>query len=338
MLPYLIKRLSLAMITLFIILLVSYCLIRLAPGDPTKSTVIGEASTEMSADKSELAVNKSLREKLYLDRPILVGFFFWLKNIILHGDFGDSASVDKGRPVMSIIAERIPITLTLNILSIIVVYLFAIPLGIYSAVSTNVKLDKGITFILFLLYSIPTFWMALVLQASLCKGGYYPIFPLKGISPGNTWELSIWEIEWKRLLHLFLPVLCLSYGGFAGISRYARIGMLEVVNQDYIRTARAKGLPESVVILKHALRNALIVLITLFAGLLPGLIAGSIFIEHVFSIPGMGSLSMDALTSRDIPILMALFGIGGALTLAGILVADLLYVLVDPRISFEGKR
>jgi peptide/nickel transport system permease protein len=178
----------------------------------------------------------------------------------------------------------------------------------------------------------------LVLQATLCKGGQFPIFPLKGIAVGNTWGASIWNIEWRRLMHLCLPVFCLSYGGFAGISRYARIGMLEVVNQDYIRTARAKGLPESVVILKHALRNALIVLITLFAGLLPGLIAGSIFIEHVFSIPGMGALSMNALTSRDIPILMALFGIGGALTLAGILLADLLYVLVDPRISFESRK
>ena len=138
-------------------------------------------------------------------------------------------------------------------------------------------------------------------------------------------------------MYYILPVTCLSYAGFAGLSRYARVGMLEVIRKDYIRTARTKGLPEYTVILKHALRNALIILITLFAGLLPGLIAGSIIIEHVFSIPGMGSLSMEALTSRDIPILMALFGFGGALTLAGILIADFLYVLVDPRITFQKK-
>jgi peptide/nickel transport system permease protein len=138
--------------------------------------------------------------------------------------------------------------------------------------------------------------------------------------------------------HYVIPVFCLSYAGIAGISRYARSSMLDAVGQDYIRTARAKGLSERVVIFKHAFRNALIILITLFAGLLPGLVAGSIIIEYIFNIPGMGSLSMMALSSRDIPLLMALFSFGGFLTLSGILISDLLYVIADPRISFESRR
>ena len=142
----------------------------------------------------------------------------------------------------------------------------------------------------------------------------------------------------RYFMHYCLLVICLAYGGFAGLSRYARTGMIEVIRQDYIRTARAKGLNEFYVIFKHALRNSLITLITLFAGLLPGLIAGSIIIENVFSIAGMGSLSLLALNSRDYPLQMALFTFGGALTLGGILLSDILYKVVDPRITFSGKK
>ena len=177
-----------------------------------------------------------------------------------------------------------------------------------------------------------------MLQAGVCVGGWLPIFPLKGVWPGNITGLDSGTIIRDAITHYILPVICLSYAGFAGLSRYARAGMLEVINQDFIRTARAKGLPETTVIYKHALRNAMIILVTLFAGLLPGLVAGSIIVEHVFSIPGMGDLSMLALSSRDYPLLMALFGFAGALTLAGILVSDLLYVAVDPRITFDSRK
>ena len=328
-----------AMITLFVIMLVSYVLLRIAPGDPTKSTFLGEAGGEgsagLSADKGAFVKNSALAKKLYLDKPVLVGFSYWMKNAILHGDFGDSASVDKGRPVTELIIERLPVTLSLNICAIFVIYLFSIPIGIHSAVSKNVILDQSITFLLFFLYSLMSFWVALLLQATLCEGGSFPIFPLKGLVPAVTWGKSTWTILWETVMHYVIPVFCLSYAGFAGLSRYARAGMLDVIKQDYIRTARAKGVSEYSVLLKHALRNAMILLITLFAGLLPGLIAGSIIIEFIFNIPGMGTLSMMALSSRDIPLMMALFGFGGFLTLSGILLADFLYLLVDPRISFE---
>ncbi|MFA6104247.1 MAG: ABC transporter permease [Victivallaceae bacterium] len=339
MLEYIIKRLGLAALTLFIIMMVSYTLLRYAPGDPTKSSIMGETSGEgMSAEKGAFARNRSMREKLFLDKPIYIGFVFWLKGVVCHADFGTSASVDTGRPVTDIIMERLPVTLQLNILAVLVTYLLAIPLGIYSAVYVDTFFDRFVTFVMFFLYSLPVIWVTLMLQATLCEGGSYPLFPLKGLSSANTLGMSSWEILWNSSRHYVLPVICLAYAGFAGLSRYARSGMLEVIRQDYIRTARAKGVPEYQVIFKHALRNGMIVLITLFSGLLPGLVAGSIIIEYVFSIPGMGSLSLLALSSRDYPVQMALFSFAAVLTLAGILLADLMYVMVDPRISFSGKR
>ncbi len=340
MLEYLSKRIAMAVITLFVIMLVSYVLLRLAPGDPTKTTIIGEsaAAQGISSEKNVLAQNKSLREKLHLDKPIHVGFLLWIEGIFLHGDFGESASVDKGRPVVNIILERLPVTVTLQFFAILITYSISIIIGINSAVTSWKKLDKGITFLLLLLYSVPTFWLALLLQACICEGGKIEIFPIRGLSSEMTWGLSTWEILFNSAKHYILPVFCLSYAGFAGLSRYAKASMMEVIRQDYIRTATAKGLSEHVIIFKHAFRNALITLITLFAEILPGLVAGSIIIEFVFGVPGMGYLSMMALNSRDIPVLMALFGFGGALTLAGIIIADLLYVAADPRISFEKRQ
>lgn len=338
---YVTKRLLLALLTLFVIMLVSYILLRLAPGDPAKSTVFGQAGgveQSLSADKNDLAQNRSLREKLHLDRNPFVGFALWLKDVFFNGTLGSSASVDKGRPVTRLILERLPVTLSLNFWAIIIIYLFAVPLGIYSAVYPDSFFDRGITFLLFFLYSLPVFWVALILQVTLCRGGLLPVFPLTGISVQDVSDLSVWQVAGRTAMHYTLPVFCLCYAGLAGLSRYARSGMLEVINKDYIRTARAKGLSEGIIVFKHALRNAMIILVTLFAGLLPGLVAGSIFIEHIFSIPGMGSLSMLALNSRDIPLLMALFAFGGILTLAGILISDILYVLIDPRITFEGRK
>jgi peptide/nickel transport system permease protein len=340
MFEYLIKRIMMALLTFIVILFVSYLLVRIAPGDPTKSSFLGENAGEsqgLSADKGAFARNTTLEKKLYLDKPVVIGFSYWLKNIILHGDFGESASVDKGRPVTKLILERLPVTLSLNLCAVIVIYLLAIPLGIHSAVTKNKVLDQVITFMLFFMYSLMSFWVALVLQATFCEGGLVPIFPLTGLTPASDWGKTTWQLMGETALHYVLPVICLSYAGFAGISRYARAGMLEVIKLDYIRTARAKGLSEFTVLAKHALRNAMIILVTLFAGLLPGLVAGSIVVEVIFNIPGMGTLSMDALSSRDIPLMMTLFAFSGFLTLSGILLADILYVFIDPRISFKGR-
>ena len=339
MLRYLFKRILLALMTLSVIMVLSYILMRLAPGDPTRSQIIGEAAADRGLDSSKgLAKNLAVREKLHLDRPIYVGLAYWLKDLVLHGELGESASVDKGRPVGSLILERLPVTIRMNLLAIFFTYLLAIPLGVFSAVNPDTTIDRVVAFFLFLLYSLPVFWVALMLQATVCQGGWMSIFPLKGLATGAITGLNSWQLACDVALRYVLPVFCLAYAGFAGLSRYARAGMIEVINQDYIRTARAKGVPEYLVVCRHALRNALIILVTLFAGLLPGLVGGSIIVEHVFSIPGMGDLSMLALSSRDYPLLMALFGFAGALTLTGILISDLLYVLVDPRITFETQK
>ncbi len=336
---YIIKRLLMAAFTLFVIMFVSYVLLRKAPGDPTRSSFFGDASSAssqgLSVDKGLPIQNKSMRQKLHLDDPVYVGFALWLKDMLFGFDLGESVSVEKGRPVGKVILEKLPVTVKLNLMAILLTYLLAIPVGIHSAVSRDSRLEKGITFFLFFLYSIPGFWLALLLQATLCEGGKIPLFPLKGIGGDPTWGKGTWQIIFDSMKYYVIPVFCLSYAGFAGLSRYARAGMLDVIRQDYIRTARAKGLSEFAVIMKHAFSNAVITLITLFAELLPGLIAGSIILEYIFNIPGMGWLSMQALSSRDIPLLMAIFGFGSALTLLGILVADLLYIVADPRIRLD---
>lgn len=333
---YLFKRGILAVFTLLVILFVSYSLMRLAPGDPSKSTMLGEGKNELASDRNEFGGNALLKKKLHLDKPAAVGFYFWLKNVCC-GDWGESVAVDKGRPVLALIMEHLPNTLKLNILAILLTYTLAVPLGIFSAVKGESKLDTSINIFLFFLFSLPVLWSALMLQALFCKGGVYPIFPLKGLAEGGYTGLNSWQIAGKTLMHYVLPVICLSYGSFAALARFTRGGMLEVIQSDFIRTARSKGVGESGIILHHAFRNALIVMITLFAGILPSLIGGSILVEYIFNIPGMGALSMLALSSRDLPLVMALFAISGFLTLAGIFIADILYVLADPRIDFNSK-
>lgn len=337
-LSYLGKRTLLALFTLLVILASSYALMRLAPGEVARSSMIGEGVNNLSSDKTEIAVNTSLREKLHLDKPLYVGFGLWLKDVVLHGDFGESAAVDRGRPVTTLILEALPVTLKLNILAVLLTYLLAIPLGIFSAVRCGSFLDRCVTFFLFFLFSLPVLWAALMLQSLFCKGGVYPIFPLKGLGMIAIDGKSTWEIVGRELLYYVLPVFCLSYAGFAGLSRFARAGMLEVIQLDYIRTARAKGAGEFTVIFYHAFRNAIILMITLFAGILPGLASGSILVEYIFNIPGMGSLSMMALSSRDLPLLMALFFFTTFLTLTGIFISDCLYVLADPRITFRSRK
>ena len=338
MLSYIVKRFLLGIVTLTAILALSYILLRCAPGDPAKSTLFstdGGAGVVNSEQNSTLGQNQSLREELYLDKPVLHGFGLWFSKIIFNGDFGKSAVVDPGRNVIDIIGEKVKVTLTLNVLAILITYLIAVPSGIYSALKVNSWQDKSITLFYFILYSLPGIWVALLLQTLFCEGGKYPIFPLKGITVANADLKTTWQIMGETLFHCVLPVICLSYAGLAGLSRFTRSGMLEVLHQEYIRTARAKGCSEFEVIYHHGFRNALITLITLFSGLLPSLIAGSVIIEYVFNIPGMGNLSLLALSSRDYPLQMALFFMAGVLTLGGIFIADILYGLADPRIKLR---
>ncbi|MBP5232327.1 MAG: ABC transporter permease [Planctomycetes bacterium] len=349
MLKYIVKRLLLMVPTLFVITLLSYCMLRLAPGDPVKANMAmaesagakGAAGDNQKEGESEAA--KAFRKYYGLDQPWHVGYWWWLTgnpNIpgsggIIRGDFGISLSVSLGVPVAEMLAQRLPPTLKLNLLSLFLIYAIAIPVGIYAAVRRNSLLDRGSALIFFMLYSLPSFWVGLLLLIFVSR--YFPWWPTRGLSADLPLTASYWEVLKQTAMRYVLPAICLSYGSLAFLSRYSRSAMLEVIRQDYIRTARAKGLPERVVIVKHALRNGMIPLITMFAGLLPGLVSGSIFVEMIFGIPGMGMLSIEAVGSRDYPLLMTLFSLGAALTMLGIFFSDIAYCLVDPRISLEKQ-
>jgi peptide/nickel transport system permease protein len=260
-------------------------------------------------------------------------FGAWMGKM-LRFDFDESYK--HKRPVLDIIMERLPITLTLSFLSIFLAYAIAIPLGIKSAVDYHSTSDKVITFFLFVLYSLPSFWVGEMLIIYFCSAEFYNWFPSNGAGDASI-IFSDNPFHWlkDRAYHLFLPVACLTYGSFASLSRYMRSSMLETIRQDFIRTARAKGLSERVVVYKHALRNSLIPILTLAATMLPALISGSVIIETVFTINGMGKLAVEAVFDRDYPLINAIAIFSAALTLFGILLSDLSYALVDPRITYE---
>lgn len=253
-------------------------------------------------------------------------------------DFGNS--IRYSRPVLDILKDRVPISLQLSAIALVLVYLLSIPIGIYSATHKGMTMDKALTVTLFILYSLPTFWVAILLIQYVGEPWYIPFYgqgtwPIQGLKDQNYANFTTPEKIIDRLRHLMLPIFCLTYGGLAYVSRQMRAGMLESIRQDYIRTARAKGLPENKVILKHALRNSMIPILTLMAGLLPVLIGGSVIIEYIFSIQGMGLAAFEAATGKDIPLIMAIMFISAVLTLLGILIVDLLYAAVDPRITFD---
>jgi peptide/nickel transport system permease protein len=330
---YLIRRLLLIIPTFLGITIITFMVIQLSPGNPAAMKLrMGEQG--MMGDEVTREIVEQTKKLYGLDKPIWTRYGIWLKRVVTL-DFG--TSYKDHRPVIEKIAERLPVTIELNLISIFLVYLIAIPVGVFSAVEQGTIRDKTMTVILFILYSLPNFWVAVLLIMFLGGGDFLDWFPIYGISSPGMEGGAFLNRLWDHLWHLVLPVFCLSYGGLAGLSRFMRAGMLEVIRQDYIRTARAKGLPEKLVIFKHAMRNSIIPIITLMGYLLPGMLGGSIIIESIFSIPGMGQLSFEAVLSRDYPVVMAIATISALLTLLGILISDLLYVWADPRITYEAE-
>ena len=254
-------------------------------------------------------------------------------------DFGDSYTYR--RPVLSIIRDALPITIVLSLLSILIAYLVAIPLGILSAINRHSAGDSIITVILFLLYSLPSFWVAGIMLLTLTGPPFLNLFPARGLNSegillgADGVSFTRWIVD--RTWHIVLPVICLTYGSIAFLSRQVRSAMLEAISQDYVRTAMAKGVAWRTVVFRHAFRNSLIPLITISAGILPELITGAIIIESIFTIPGMGIVTLDAIIQRDYPVINAILFLSAFLTLVGILIADLLYAVADPRISYEGQ-
>ena len=318
---YILKRLGLMVPMLLGITLISFLVIHLAPGTPT------DMQTTMNP-KASLEAQKRLRELYGLDKPLMVQYTDWLTRLA-HLDFGRSFSPDR-RPVWDKIKERIGITLGLNLMSLIIILVVSIPIGVIAAYRAHSWFDQATTLFVFFGFAMPTFWLALLLI--MFFGVYLDWLPISGLTSLNFSQLSFWRKVQDLGAHVTLPVLVAAFGGLAGMSRYMRANMLEVIRQDYITTARAKGLPERVVIFKHALRNALLPVITILGLSVPGLIGGSVIFESIFAIPGMGQLFYGAVMARDYPLVMGELVIGAVLTLVGNMLADVGYALVDPRI------
>ena len=241
------------------------------------------------------------------------------------------------QPVVDHILERLPITLEINLISLLIAYLIGVPLGALLAVKQDTPLDRSLTAGTFMLWSMPSFWVGMLMIMFFCNKEFLYWFPASGIqSLDASQDWGSWRLFKDHAHHMVLPVLASAYASFAGISRYMRTSMLENLRLDYVRTAHAKGLRHRVVVVRHVMRNSLIPIVTLMGWLLPGMIAGSVFIETIFTIPGMGFLAFQSVIVRDYPMAMAIFIIGGALSLVGILIADILLKVVDPRIEFSG--
>ena len=254
---------------------------------------------------------------------------------ILRGDFG--ISYIDSQPIQDKIWQKVGISFSLSLISIFLAYLISIPIGIYSAYKKDSAADKGLSLVLFVLYSMPSFFVATLLLLQFANPDNLSWFPVSGIQDPTIFDPN-WSL-WMKLKHrmpfLILPIITYTYSSFAFLSRIMRVGMIDVVSQDYIRTARAKGLGEGKVILKHALRNSLLPVITVFAAIFPMAIGGSIIIEVIFSIPGMGVEVLNSILNYDYPMIITVFTLSGFLTMVGYLVADLLYAVVDPRISYK---
>ncbi len=326
MLVYILKRL-LGMIPLIIgITLISFSVIHMTPGDPT------QLLTSMNPNASPDASQK-LVEMYNLDEPIHVQYWLWLKNVSML-DFGQSFALD-GMSVTEKIANRLPYTIYLNVMSIILIFIIALPLGIMNAYYKDTFFDKISTVMVFMGFAVPTFWLALLCMYFF--GIQLGWLPISGLMSYNFGELSLWGKFVDLAKHSVLPVGVSVFGSLAGLSRYARNSMLDVLNNDYVTAARARGLSEGKVLFRHALKNALLPIITIIGLSIPGLIGGSVIFESIFSIPGMGQLFYQSVMMRDYPVVMGILVIGALLTLAGNLIADILYAVADPRIRYGKK-
>lgn len=326
MLNYLIRRVLLGFVTLVCITFVVYGLIRLMPGDPT-TVAINESDPSKKLDKASF---DRMRKQYYLDRPIPVGYGYWLLNVV-RGDLGRSTY--QKRPVSTAIGQRIGPTLYLSLTSLVIAMGVAVPVGLVASARSGKTDERLVSTAFYMLYSFPTFVAALLLQyVFYLKLGWLPLDRMHSdgyekFSVGRQWL----DLAW----HSVLPVVCYTYGSLAYDSRFIRANMAEVLRQDYIRTAQAKGVGPTMVLVKHAFRNTLIPLVTLLGLMLPALLSGTVILEQIFTWPGMGLLFLEAIYARDYPLIMGLTLLFSVLTLLGTLLSDVLYAVVDPRVTYS---
>ena len=316
---YLAARLFQSVIVVLLVTTISFVLIRLAPGDPFSF----EGRMNISP-----AVRQQLREQYGYDRPIAEQFVRFVGNVA-HGHLGYSQALH--RDVGAVIAEVLPRTLLLMGVAIVLSFLVGVVIGALQATRRGSLVDRALSGILLLFYSMPDFWLALMIL--LAFGYWLPVFPAGGMGDPIMHDYMSWGGRVvDRLYHLVLPALTLTLLAAAGIARYQRAALLDVLPQDFVRTARAKGLGERAVLWKHALRNALLPVITLLGLALPALVGGAFFVEKVFAWPGMGYYAANAISTRDYDLVTGSVIVGGVLVTLGSLVADLLYALADPRL------
>jgi peptide/nickel transport system permease protein len=324
---FILKRMLGAIPLLIGIATIIFFVLRLAPGDPTTFYF----NPNIPPD-----VIEQLRRNLGLDQPLHVQYFRWITSFFM-GDFGYSFA--QSRPVRDILIEVIPNTLMLTGSALVLVFVIGVLIGVLQAVKQYSIFDSTSSVVSLFFYSMPSFWLALMLMLVFSLKAHqwgWPIaLPPTGITSVDYEFMGFGEKIWDRVSHLILPVGTLTLALAAGVARYTRGAMLEVVRQDFIRTARAKGLPERTVIMKHALRNSMLPVITLLGLYLPFLFSGAVFVEVIFAWPGMGRVIVDAIFQRDYPLVMATSFVFAVIVVLGNLIADVLYAVADPRIRYD---
>ena len=334
--------------TLFGITLIVFLIINLAPGGPIEqklqrlklgggaggsetSSVIGGADRGSSSGVSEEVLD-ALKKQYGFDQPVHIRYVNWLKKLT-SADFGDSFTFEE--PVTSVIVSKFPVSLSFGISSLILAYLISIPLGIRMAVKDGQIFDRGASFVLFVLYSVPPFMLAILLIVFLAGGSFFDLFPIGGVISDEYDSLSLGGKIWDRVHHFVLPLTCYTLGSFTTLSLLMKNSLLEEISKDYVRTARAKGLEEKIVVMKHALRNALIPIATGLGSFITVFFSGSLLIETIFQLDGIGLMGYNAVLSRDYNLIMGSITIQSGLYLLGNVISDVVYVMVDPRIDFS---
>jgi peptide/nickel transport system permease protein len=322
---YLIRRLLIGGITLILITFVVYGLVRSMPGDPLAVQAAEDPNVKINEERQA-----QRRAELGLDKPFYVGYFRWASKVARF-DLGNS--VTRKQPVRRLIVDRIGATLLLSIPAMLITYWLSIPMGLYATARSGLPDERSTSVALYMLYSFPAFVAALLLQIAFAI--HLDLLPLFGMVSDDHAQLSFFAKLKDILRHMTLPLICLTYGSLAYYSRFVKANMEEVIRQDYIRTARAKGVNRWKILTRHAFRNTMIPLVTLMGLTLPGLLSGAVIIEQIFTWPGMGRLFFESITERDYDTIMGLTLVFSVLALLGQLIADILYAVVDPRVSYS---
>ncbi len=343
MLKYFFRRLLILVPTLIGVTIVVFVIINMAPGGPIEQRIqelrfggMGGAEGMSTSSRNTThgipqEVLEAMKKQYGFDKPLHERYLLWLKNIATL-NFGESFTYEE--PVVDVIVSKFPVSLQFGIISLILSYLVSIPLGIAKALKNGSAFDVSSSFILFVLYSIPSFMLAILLIVLFSGGSFWEVFPVGGLQSEMFDELSVWEQFLDRVHHFTLPLICYTIGSFTSLTVLMKNSIIEEIKKDYIRTARAKGLEERVVYMKHALRNALIPIVTGLGSFLSVFFAGSLLLETIFQLDGIGLLSYKSILSRDYNVIMGLVFIQSGLFLIGNVISDFAYVLVDPRIDF----